>query len=421
MAGIRFLGGPYFNVLGRSAAISPLSVSGEDALFVRASLYGGTPSDPFRFNAVGANTVTVDLNLIPNGSMETAFVGNLPTAAWIKSGTPTTARDTGTFHGGAASMSITGASGEYAAYDVTVRAGESFRYDMWGAGGAAGGTAIIRIQNRQTGKWLKSDQTWQSAQQDLLSKASPGFANAVGNVVVESFLSSLTGTVTLRVYCLAGTGGNNAYYDDMFLWPAIDFTSIHGHNISPVCAVTLHSSTDNFAANDTTRLTLTPGIPSFYGIIGGPVYTDRYWRLAITSTDNPGGAPWVGEWVLGQQQTLLRNQSYGWKTEFVDPQQREMSEAGEQRANLLTEGQRRRLKLQFDYNSLAKFQEARDAIMRVTRNGAYPCVIVPDDSDTEVVVFGHLAQDFGVSKDFLTQWTGAELAIDESPLFTVIP
>jgi hypothetical protein len=128
--------------------------------------------------------------------------------------------------------------------------------------------------------------------------------------------------------------------------------------------------------------------------------------------------------VLGQSVTLLRNQEYGWRTAFMDPQLRDETDAGEMRASLLTEGQRRRLELSFQYNTTASMQEARDTIVRLTRNGAYPCVIVPDDSNAEVVIFGKLSnpdQTWSVDQDFLAHWSGSRMVFEESPLFTVLP
>lgn len=414
------------SVLARSAAVTPLVVTDENALFVRANLYDGLSSVPFQFNTVGATMrIDADLSSIVNGNFETAFVGGMPGAGWSGLSGPTLTRNTALPHTVAGCLSVQGAVGVAAAqFDLSVMAGDRWRIgEMWGRKQSTGGAAQITVQNLHTGLWLKSDGTWQTTQQFLLNNATTSYVSTgVIDFVVESATSTMPQEMTLRFSFFAGGGATfETLYDDCYVWPTgLDVSSVHAHNVSQGVLVELVSGT---AATPTTvRATLTPRRPAFYSLVSGSIpSTDRFVGIRFsTASLNPSGAIAIGEWVLGVSRALIENQDHGAKVGIIDPQQRETTDAGEQRAYLLTEGLRRTLDYGFTYDGLASFQEARDQLIGITRNGAYPCVVIPDDTDPEVVMFGHFDPQWTPSMDFLNVWKST-LHFNESPLFTLIP
>jgi hypothetical protein len=361
--------------------------------------------------------------MIINAGFETAFSGGLPGAQWGKTSGATLVRNTSVPRTGAGCLEVQGTAGtDYGYFDVPVMAGEPWRFgEMWGRTTAGVGSVIIRGRNLHTGKWLKDDGTWQTAQQDLLASSSSSYVRATGagnvDFTIEEPTSTMPREMTLRFFYYAN-GANGAFYDDCYIWPRNNFTSIHGHNIAQSVLVELVSGTS--PGPTTVRATMTPRRPSFYSTF--TEITDRYVTLRFTNSDvNPGGAIFIGEWVLASSRTLVRNPNYSIRRSFLDPQQREMTEAGPQRAFALTEGNRRRLRMVFDENSLAAFQDWRDVLVGGTRNGLYSCVLVPDDTDAEVAIFGKIQPEHAIDQDFLTHWSGGEIVLEEAPMFTVVP
>jgi hypothetical protein len=436
---IRFGGGQYFNIAKRAAAINGLTVTDEDSKFPKAGAIDNAGNPPFRFNTAGAsNRLDFDLNHLLNGGFETAFVGGVPAAAvspylsWVTTGATAT-RNTSTPKTGVACMQVSGTGYIYA--DILVLAGEFWHGEGWGRKQGAGTNALIRAQNLHTGSWLKSDGTWQSAAQALLDTSSTSYVSWTVATTIESPTTSMPRKMTLRVYYYgggSGGAGTETLYDETFWWPyGVNQVSIHGHNIvsnlpSDVNqGVTVELLGAGTATPTNVRASLTQRRPSFYKNFTA-TEADRFLGVKITNSSlNPSGAVFIGELLLIQAVTLLRSQNYGYRITAIDPQLIEATDAGEQRRYLeCEEGGRRRLKMTVGYRAAAQYAEARDVMMQATRNGAYKSVLVPDDTDPEVCIFGNLqpmSAEWEHSREGLNLWEGSEIVIDEAPMFTVVP
>lgn len=422
--------GRKFNLLER-CAVAPTPTPAEDSRFAIAKASDGYPDQPFMFGSVAANAdVLVDLNEVPNGDMETAFdvTSTLPTSTWAKVGNPTVTRVTGAgnFNGGAAGCRVVGTAGtDYIYFDAPFLAGEAGRFTVASRRGTnVGENANVYVQNLQNGNWLTSAGAWTSTKTAFMNSTSTTFATVSANFTVESFL--LCGSrhaVTLRVILDGGgAAGSGPIYDDVYIWAAVGLASVHGHNLVavPSTTLTLQSGTTNNPA--TSRATWTGGsagmLPSFYASFA-PVPSDRWWRFRYTPGANALIEPiWYGELVLAQTTTLLKEPNTPISHRFVMPQLRGVAE---RIAYARSAGPTRILGCSFRYSSLATFQQARDEIYRRSLGGVYASVVIPNDADPEVCIYGRLMAEWAYDLTLVTYFTGSTLVWSEMPLPTFLP
>lgn len=397
-----------------------ITPTNEDANFTRGRLVDDNVGSAFRFSTAAATAdVLVDLNIVPNGDFESAFVGGLPySSGWSKSAGATVTRDTVNPQTGAGDMQVTGAITEYADVILPARSGEAWRFMFSGRGGPVVDTARIEIRNLATGSYLTSGGAWQAAAVDFLNVLGTTYGSAAASTTIQPFLTCLQDVVSIRVRFYAGVTA--ALYDDCFAWPGFDFMSVHGHTVTPFVVPTFRSGTTSAAG--TVRATMTPLQPSFYTVLGSVVRTDRWVMLRCTNASLDASPLWIGELFIGQTTPLLRNPNYGYGEVWDDPQIRQSTPAGRQRVTSRTGGPRVGAELPFAYNSLASWQQARDEIMRRSRGGKYPIVLIPDDTDPEVCIYGRLVEGpFRSTREFMTYYTlDGSLAVAPDPMPTFL-
>ena len=219
--------------------------------------------------------------------------------------------------------------------------------------------------------------------------------------------------MTLRIYVRNEDNGA-AYCGDLYIYPAVNFVSIHGHNLAPALTPELRSSTDNFSASDTLEKTLTITRPTFFGYLSTAIYR-RYWQLDLNGTNVE--TPWIGELVLGYAETLTRSvETIGgrWVTAYLRDNVRSRTPTGEQYVTNIGGARRRALGLPFVLGAEAELLELRDEIMERTNHGARPLVIVPHSGES-AVVHGRVTEDaLRVERPFPSIYQLA-LQIEESP------
>lgn len=404
MGTTRVLVGRYLNSITRVpspstsvfAAPAPMAV---DSLFPMSRLYDGFPSQPCRVStATGGLEFQYDLQLIANGNFEAAFTGGLPgSTGWAKTAGATLTRSTNDVQEGSFSLMVAGTTANYAYYDWTVLPGEWLKVVGQIHAGTAGQTAKVQIQNLHTGKFLNTDGTWSAyagtADDNLASTTAEAWTAIDEEFQVES-IEACAGAieVTLRIYFYADTNGATGApaYDAFALYPATDFVGVFGHNFRAHYDVDWQGSANGgqfVVATDKEQLVVRPD--AFYKVATSR-YFDRTVALEVDGTfpqiDISGA--WIGELVVGQTITLSRRQDWGQEHVHVRPQLRSPAETGDMRAYLLSSSGSQGIRLAFHWNDETSFEEFRDLVMARSANGAYPIIVIPDDADPDVIVYG---------------------------------
>lgn len=418
MSSARILAGPDFNLLARVYALAGgVVMTDVNSLYPTTRLFDGFPGQDTRFNTAGATMdVDIDLNELPSGDFEATHVGGVP-PGWTKSAGCTATRNTTNPDTGASCVQLEGTAGtDYLMKALTVRASEVRRLEFRARGQGGSPSAKVRIECPEAGLWYVSG-AWQTTPGDAFSTTSTTYQSFTATYTVPTFDQCLTFAPTIRHYLMANTAGSGALYDNCYTWSAVDWASVHGHNLSPAVTATLRSGTTT--ARSTTQATFTLRRPTFYTLLAAAVATDRYWRVRFTPA-NPAGPIYLGELVLAQTTTLGKAPTYGIETAYFDPQVRSATELGEQRVYLKARDHFRRAGFRFRYGSLTQFRQARDYLMRQSRQGAHPMVFCHDDTDVDAAIFGRLDPDWAVQQGFVTSWDGG-LVVREAPFPTQIP
>lgn len=408
MPDVLVLSGSDYNALARAA----LTVSDENSLRPKAKLFDGRPSMPFEFVSAGADLqITADLNLMENGGFESGITD------WTDASTGTGATaESATANSGTKALTCAGgASGVGQRYvDVQVRTGWAYQLEA-AIRGDATVFARVRVQCLETGDYFNGT-AWTATPSDLFAEDSATYQDHSDTFTMQSYGQALgRDTVTLRVYLLCNEDGD-AFFDDVYLYPAIDFLSIHGHNLTAAIAVQLRSSTDDFSAVDTLEATLTKAPRTFWGRLVAPVFR-RYWRIKFSGTNTV--AIRIGEAVLGQALAVQRNYDYGAELAELEDNIASETPSGERYSRAQTEFGRRVFAMRFNFRGETDdaYEEARDDIFRRSRGDLYPLVIVPD-TDRPEVLHGRIDRRWSVTRTLLTAYDNNDLVLAESPFWS---
>lgn len=369
--------GEHLNHLARALSVA---ASSANANFPIANLFDGYPGVPFRFNAAGADdAITVDNALWSGGGFEGA---SLSADGWTATGTA--AKSTAQHYVGAASCLC--ADGDTAYRDVIVRAGGT--YTVSARARAASGTpsAIVYIQNRDTGKFWTGT-AWSASPTAALDGVPAAdwttWYGAVGvaTFAVESAALCLGPLTTLGI-TVGSFDGAGSYFDEVAIWPRVSLLHVAGHNIDPAIAVQLRSSTDAFGAVDTLEGTATKQRDAFAMALTSGNRDRRYWRVKFSGTNS--AAIELGELILTEYRTLSTAARYPLRISYLERQSRAFGTAYS-----LSQRPERTLDLEYEHSTLADYQEMRDELLFRVRGRLYPIVIIPDDQvDSDIAVYG---------------------------------
>lgn len=415
---IRVLGGEQYNILATGESVT---VTSENTLFPKENLPDGRPDSPFMFNASSTtDTITVDGALGLNGSLDT-WNGNIP-QGWSISGNIVEATSSTEVRSGSAAKVF---SGDFMEKDYTVRAGQRVVLSGWYRLDSSGiGSALGALQNLNTGRvWTGS--SWSDQSQEFFTSGTTAITYTEYGpdpIDVEDFDDVREDTCTLRlrlIYLGGAATSGNAFFDDWYLWPSVDFASIHGHNIQAVQTVKLRSATDNFAStsNITDQATLTPIHPSFYTVLSS-ARDDRYWQIIISTSFTPTVTNWIGELVIGQTETLSRQFNYGSRVQLIPDHISSRTISGAKHVYRVGQTMRRALSMTFDYFTSGEYGEGKNFFERAGGD-ATPIVIVPD-TDENVVIHGRLEPSFGADRTLEDDYTGAEVTVIEDPFPVIV-
>jgi hypothetical protein len=401
--------GSLFNHLTRIADAQVTMTPAALSQFGKQYAYDEFAQIPARFSS-GANdsTFAADLDLYRNDG---AFETDLQAAAWTMLGVGTIARstldpNTGTGH---AAVTPVSAPSAIAYKDISVRAGERLVFTAAAQVDTAD-NAKVRVRNRATGNWLQSDGSWSASSDDLLDETGSWSTLSPLQFTVESLDLCLRDEVLLRTYLVAE--GGIAYFDDVYMYPSLDWCSVHGHNIPPCIVPTLQYSDDNSSWSTASVMTLWRD--SFYVKLGS-LQDHRYWRLLLDGQPDTGALMYLGEVVFAQSFELLKNAEFGGQIVRHERQTRRANAAGSEFVHLHNAQPQRALIFSFAFKTDERYEQFRDAIFRRCRGGANLIVIAPLDIDDKTVILGRIQDTSTIVKSSVYPRAG-ELEIMELAL-----
>ena len=379
MGSLRFASGSLCNLLARARSVTFSSAASG---YPGTNAFGGDVGKPWI--SAGGATETIDVDLVPDlyGDME-AF----PTG-WTSnhSGTGAGAIDSVNYSAGAASAKLqAGASGVAQYYrDATVAAGEEQRLVAKLRITSGSGTVRVRVQNRQTGRYLTSAGEWQDSATDVFTSTTTGSWDSKAlTFTVETLPIAITDQVTLRTY-IRCTDNCTANVDQLHRWPTWDVASLHGHNADASQAIAVYGG-DTTASNLVATLTRPPARPSCY-VRASSRQTYRFVQILLPGQNV--AAFYAGEAVLWQSKVP----TYSWQTltRTLKPLQIR-SETGSGWTSVRRLGTApRSLDMAFQSTSVATYDELFSELWTRTREGVDPVIMIPDDDLVEVV-YGRVA------------------------------
>ena len=389
MSEIRLLGGRQFNLLERgTVTMSPAA----SAIYPPSRLYDGTSEWPARFGSLAVDSfVGVDLDLLRGSGNMDAWSGGLPTGdGWTKTGT--VAEDTSTKYAGKSSAKASAGS-------LTItkwcRAGEKLRIDCYMRGDGTNAISLT-IHNLGTGRFLTPGLAWSLTNQSYADTVVGSWANVAANPTIEGSAACRTDLVQIEI--TASNGAGNGWIDELTVVPYVDWCSVHGHNLDPVCVPKLRRAEAQDYSGAVDAATFSVKRRAFYAFLAAPVAA-RYWQAPkIVSTVNSAasGPVWMGEVILGQSIAVATGFEFPIETELDRAQVRLLSGSGGETTAAASAAFARRLTLRAIYNGRAAWDAMTEAIMEATQNGLYPLALAPEvggdgDSDSDLVVFGRMA------------------------------
>lgn len=378
--------GRLMNLLGRALT---LTASGSlSSNYPIAGLTDGKSDEPAQFAAAASgDKFTADLSLI-----SASLAGFEAMTGWTLGATAAQSSvnpKTGTYH-----LRLP-ATDDYASFDYTVMAGEHLVFDGWcypttNAGVTQSGA--VRIYNPRTQHYLQADLvTWGASVANAATVNTAGsYQQASFEFQMESVADCLATETVLRVILFAVDAGSTAIidWDEVRVWPAWNFASIHGHNIDPGVALKIDGSADNSAW--TTVATCTKQRLSFCASFAAQTY--RYVRLLSVGTNS--SPIYIGEAVLCYAATIATAPILG-SVQVTHVEQQVEGPDGE--VYSATDSEERIVRMNFqhldegEYSGIEAFRQMRDEWLLRARIKLYPFVLVWDSAVYQEVILARLA------------------------------
>lgn len=272
---------------------------------------------------------------------------------------------------------------------IVARAGERRRIKV-------AGTANVSVQNLSTGKYLTSGGAWQTSSTNCLTAAGEL------SYTVESMTLCQAATVNLKITWSASTVTD---------WPRWNATIVFGHNLDPGLTVEQRSDSAAFAGAGTLDVTGAILQPGWYTYLAGGT-TNRYGRLAFTGTNQSTG--WISEVMPCWLETATDAPDVGLEVRYMEPQVRNSTPWGEDYVYPLAPRPRRVVQMKFNQLATTGAIETRQEMVLRGRGGAYPMVVIPVATESDVF-FGRLTDQWAETRYISTRYRNdlvlAELGI----------
>jgi hypothetical protein len=360
------------------------------------NLYDGLTNLHFAFSDVSADQgIDIDLQLLVNGDFEDkSFIG------WTELLTSPTS-DTSITGGAQAHSGLGGLRCEAGSLtaeryqDVRMRVGEVGIVDAWGKVVTSGNCKLLlqRIDGAGAGKyWNPATQTWVTSLTATGSTTSTSYTHICNSVpfTVENFDTCQTTEVTIRIrlYCDSGI----ANFDDVAVFAKWNFVAAFCHNLTlPVEVYTADERTFTSPTLETfvyPASSLNPYRPSFYGMKTTSIGR-RFVRVKF-----PGTAPEqirLAELVIGTAFLFTPSAPFP-MTELLDwPSFSSQFLDGTELRSGLADDESRSFSIPVLAKTQAELSIMRDLIWRGTRGGTDTMVLVPVETEPQIV-YGRLAR-----------------------------
>jgi hypothetical protein len=428
MSSMLWVGGRnrYTNALARGMVTAPVLSPAADANKPITNAYDGDPGNVFAWGSLVADSyASFDMNYSINGGIESALGAEWTDRSVGASNVAVRSTTTGPpndYYQGAAGLKCTmvttgGSNIAGRSQDYIVRSGETWVTTFARRGD---GTRIARAQlrNMMTGNYW-SGSVWQSAATDFdasVSSTTWAVFGPTGIVVEENpsgqpELCEMTLRLTLYVN---GASAGSVFFDEVYCWPAVSLVGFFGHrNLSGLVSVQIKRDTAAITSAGTLDSTIAAFPQAFYAKLAA-VRIERFWQLKVLGT--PLAIVNLGELFFGQYRAASTMPVYPLDVGRTYPQARSTNRL---LASPLTDRPLRTWAGQFTFGSAANVAEMRERIIGATRGGVDPLVLVPQDDDASLILYGRIPAEWMESQQFLSKWDG-KLEIEEFPLFTLV-
>lgn len=292
------------NILVGCASVTP---SSEDALFPKAYLTDGEIGPLFKYAAAAANdSVIFDLDRL-DGSFEDFGASDAVPPGWtdVSIGTGAIARETSVVDSGSVAVKLIGGGSSNNAVigrQMRVQAGWAMTVALAIRGDGTNPVEIY-IRNRETGGYLKGDETWTTTPTVYATRstASYGASGTPAAFSIEASSVGLRGVYTFDIWVTTiGTG----YVDSFYIWPHWDFAAVFNHNLGANMTARVRSDDNVAMSSATNRVAFTLRRPAMFGVPAATV-TERFAEFYDDGTNPAAGEK--GELLLAQKLTSPRS------------------------------------------------------------------------------------------------------------------
>jgi len=412
------------SLVGRSA-LAPVAVSPAtfDALLPATNLGNGYPDElaGFTWRSDGAYAVDFDLNLLANASERadapTGWADYLNFLAGTP-GLPANPPDWGNYGARNPALRFFRPSVQ----EIDVMPGETVKLDVgiyWVSAGSTATGVRVRVVDRWSGKgwngsaWASGGvldsttvaDTWKDIAEQI--DADTARTERTTYLVILEPIATSFGVTTVCYASDNGAAGSPALYG------AVDLCAIVGHNLPANATVTLAPQPSG------TSITLTPAQPSMYTVAVASQLI-QVWRLSIQMPTGNQPRPILGEVWIGTARTFDRSPTLPIPVTEADKGQVRI-EAARGRVEVLSDPGRPAAGLRLEMSTPeADYVRVRDEIMRLTRFGGEPMLLIPSAAfEGGRFYHGRVGQEISYTRftaaDGTEHWRSFQLAFDESP------
>jgi hypothetical protein len=384
-----------FNLVENALSATPSPAA--DSLFPTANAGDRIPASIFRFGSLtAAPSIYWDMDEADDkGEFETWASGSPD--GWTEDntgGSDITQTSVGAeVKNGvsAAKMTCAGGGRAYGYHEFTCRAGARLRLDCWGRGDGGTGLARFTLYNVTTGNGSLGAANWSAGilAFALTSTSSTTYQHLVSDITVEPYETCRSHEVTMRIVIANVTNGTTSFADSVQVFPAVNFASIHGHNIDPACTLKLQGGDTVGGISD--LATFTVAQPSFYTTC--TTAFNRYYKLLLSGTNSTASGPiYFGEACIGDALTLGTKIRLPMSPNYSDPRAVIPMRWGSQTYSM---GQHpsRTLPFTIQATSMTERNEILNELFRRSRGGG-PVVMVPHDGNSHnEVIYGRISSE----------------------------
>lgn len=379
--------------LAAAGAGTGVAASSSHSLYPASGLVDGDPTHPWIAASSGVTNaaLTVDLAVAHGESPGGYESGYAAIGEDRSSGGGSLANEASIVHGGSGALKMLAGAGGVGRHVTThtVRPGETWRYSAWLRGDGTG-SARLRVYDPITGLWWVSG-AWQASEGDVAARSTATWAEYTGAITIDDYDAHQVREFSLEVHTVCSDSGQVGYADDLYLWPAWDLVSLHGHNWPPALGCEVSGSDDG--STWTVLSTGTPTRPACYVLLDA-LQTYRHVRARAVGT-----APvqlYAGELGVWQSVEPSEYPLVDRNVDVLPLQVRRRAGRRQLIAHFATDAARS-VRLRFEHATAADHNAFRAALWDASRWGADLVVVVPSTDEADVYL-GRLAEGLGVAR-----------------------